>query len=106
MKILEAGDFAIWQRRRICRLIRQVAPHSFSFTAPSSSLADIRPAGISDRDYAEIKNMTACWVVEDENTGEEFTAEGGDLLYINEMRVIALMARSKDTQGPDAGMKE
>lgn len=106
MKFLEPGDYVIWQRKRICRVLNEVPAAGTGFSSFLPPVLDIRPAGITDSDYAALKNMTTTWRVKDDRNEEEFDASGVDLLYVNEMQLLAIMASLKDRAAPADGLSE
>lgn len=102
MKILATGDFVIWQRKRICRIVREPPPREFY--KPPLRQTEVKPAGLTHEDWVGILNDTSRWIVQDDNSGEEFEASGYDLHYINEMQVIAVMSRIRDSQPSATGL--
>lgn len=74
----------------------------FTFSMTPTRRPDIKPAGLTDSDWVGILNDTSTWLVQDDNSGDEFEASGADLLYVNEMQVLAIMANRRDTSTSSA----
>jgi hypothetical protein len=100
MRLLEPGDYVIWKGQSVCKILQSHKAHTF--LSPDTGLG-IQPAGITVDEYAEIKNFTTRWVIQDEDTGMVFIAEGADLLYVNEMQLIAIMAASAEKKKEQNG---
>ena len=102
MKLLQPNDYVIWKKRKLCRIVSEVTRGPAHFLGLERPIAEryasqIHTPGLSADDITQSYNDTSTWVVRDDKTGEEFQCNGFDLVYVNEMKVLAFMARNDDT---------
>ena len=93
----EVGDYVIWRQQKICQIESEHVPAPLSLFGSQvptllRGITGIRPAGLTEADWTQICNDTTRWRVMDCVTQELFRAEGFDLLYVNELQLLALMA--------------
>lgn len=97
MKLLQAGDYAIWQKQKIVRLVEEVLRDDDHFMGPEVPIQErfdtMLVAGLPDGEKRDLLNDMSRWLVRCEQTAEEFTASGFDLLYVNPMQLIAVAAK-------------
>lgn len=102
MKLIQPNDYAIWKKQKICRVVKELLRGPEHFLGPGEPIdvvyGSMIVAGLTEDDKMRICNETSQWVVRDEATGEEFDARGHELLIVNEMQVIAIMARKGEGQ--------
>ena len=100
MKLLAVGDYVIWKRTKLCKILKERLRDSTHFLGKQAPIEaryeiDIRPAGMTEEDHVQMHNDSSAWEVVDEATGEKFPCLGSDLIPIPEMMVIALMAKGE-----------
>ena len=101
MKLLAVNDYVIWKKQKLCQIVGEITRGPEHFLGLEQPIAEryeseVRPAGLSADDFMQTFNDTSTWMVRDDKTGEEFHTNGFDLVYVNEMMVIALMARKEE----------
>lgn len=103
---LQPNDHVIWKKKRICVVLERIPSglQAFLGVPPANAHIPITPYGMTRDEHAQICDGAALFRVRDENTGEEFEAHGFDLLYVNPMMVLAVMA--KKDEDDERGQKE
>jgi len=98
---LEPNDYVIWQRKKLCQIVKRLPPCPGPLfgggSPPPGAYLDIMPYGVTKEGWAEMKDDVARFRLLDLGAETEFDAEGYDLLGpVNAMEVIAMMAKNKD----------
>ena len=101
MKLLALNDYVIWKKQKICQIVSEITRGPEHFLGLERPIAEryeyeICPPGMTIDAFMETFNNTSTWKVRDDKTGEEFHANGFDLIYVNEMMMIALMSRKEE----------
>ena len=103
MRKFRENDYVIWQRKKLCQVIKRLPPKAGPLFGggkpPPGAHLDIKPYGLTKADWAELRDDVARFLLLDLDEETEFEAEGYDLLGpVNAMELIAMMAR-KDGEG-------
>jgi hypothetical protein len=100
MATLQPNDHVIWKKKKICVVLERLPSglQAFLGLPPANAHIPITPYGMTREEHAQICDEAACFRVRDENTGEEFNAHGFDLLYVNPMMVLAVMAKKDEDE--------
>lgn len=103
--LLEPNDYVLWQKKKICKVLERLPKGpAFMKIPPAHKHIEITPYGMTKEEHARLCDDAARFRVRDENTEEEFEADGHDLLYVNPMLVLGVMGQKKD--GEDDSSKQ
>jgi len=102
---LRSGDHVIWQKKKLCQVVERMPPRTgptFAGVPPPGKFLDICPYGMTREEWAKTCDDVTSFRVKDLNNEEVFVAEGYDLLYVNPMIVLAVMAKKDDDEQAEA----
>jgi len=114
MPLIGPNDYVIYDKKRLCRVL-EVLPQfpsnhfmsgsGFGSQIPQILNNEVKPAGLTQEDWDGVRNDSNRFLLRDQSNEEVFEAHGHDLLYVNEMLVLALMAK-KDGENDGRESKE
>jgi len=101
MKLFQPNDYAIWKRSKIVKLVEEQLHGPDHFMGAEEPihirLKNWIVAGLTEDQKIQQMNDESRWLVRCDQTDKEFVSFGFDLIYVNEMQLIALMAKKGET---------